>query len=78
MIYDAERKVFQCPNCKGWWQLKIPSESCAVFHQGTGCCHYGQDEVDPPEEEIDFGGREIEHSDFYEEPDDDWEFRGRW
>lgn len=66
MIYDTERRVFRCPNCQKWWKLGDPSVSCAVFHQGAGCCHYGHAEVDPPEEEIDFGGRETEHSDFYE------------
>lgn len=64
MIYTPEPKVYLCSHCQKWW--KPGNTSCAVLHQGSGCCHYGDEEVPALEEEIDFGGREVEHSDFYE------------
>lgn len=66
MLFTHDIKPYQCPNCEKWWRPEIPLTSCLVFHQGSGCCHSGEVEV-PAEEDIDFGGREIEHSDSYEE-----------
>jgi hypothetical protein len=40
--------IVQCPRCLKWW--KLGNTTCAVAHIGDGCCHYGDTEVQAPED----------------------------
>lgn len=56
MLYNNpnpfEKHISTCPSCgKIFEQGEMV---CAVYHIGTGCCHYGDKEIaatHPPEEE---------------------------
>lgn len=48
-LYRRQPEAVECPSCGKWW--KTGDVRCLVLHDEGGCCHYGDTEADPPEDD---------------------------
>lgn len=49
--YPSARDTrYFCPNCQAWYGPDPEREPihCAVYHGPGSCCHYADQQVDPP------------------------------